>query len=727
MVKSIVPAIESVAKMYKDLGSDKASDALWGLIRIVGIVGLLAVAIEGLTMLGKGTSILSLVGISLVLLALGSVIKNIAKTLSTLSDVENLDELIKFTTVIGIVIGVLVLLSGVLGIIAGPTGAAAILAIAGVIVSVGLSVYLAAQGFKTLQEALENVINYLPMVVDKLLEFFSSIHDHKDELVEGIKETVGFMFEGFNAAITEWLIGVKTYIPMWIEAVLDAFIETCNGFALAVVKKGPGVIEAVDNVAMAMLYFMSLVTDKFKQEAKDTFKDVILWTTKHTVPDNIAENLYDAAGHTRGPSAEEYKEAVESAAEDGKKAGETTAQYFYDNYYKGANDRAKDYDSEENSNDFFKSLINTDKLPDWAKDVVGNDIDNIDGAYLKNKFVEKIGIGDITSEDLANAIDLGDTSKISDAIGYQIDDSTFANMFEGIDWEAEDATEQALEKINNFDMESNDILSNWAGDTGELAFDNLASGMEAKKEVVIKVCGEIQEDALEKIYEYEPSFYIAGKYCAQGFADGLSDDDSKKKTYNNISELVLDTRNKLAETAKINSPSKVFAELGRYVVLGFAQGIFDLSNVATEATEGVGEESISALQMILNRLFDTTIENMDTNPTITPVLDLSQLEEGIGSMNGMLDNNSSFGLAFGNATSYNNGLSAKFAGMKVQNEYDGTNVVEAVNSLRTDINEIKAEITTLGFYVDGKQMATAIADPMSSALNKIAVNTGRGV
>ena len=96
-------------------------------------------------------------------------------------------------------------------------------------------------------------------------------------------------------------------------------------------------------------------------------------------------------------------------------------------------------------------------------------------------------------------------------------------------------------------------------------------------------------------------------------------------------------------------------------------------------------------------------------------------------MNGMLDNNSSFGLAFGNASSYNNGLSAKFAGMKVQNEYDGTNVVEAVNSLRTDINEIKSEIATLGFYVDGKQMATAIADPMSSALNKIAVNTGRGV
>ena len=138
-------------------------------------------------------------------------------------------------------------------------------------------------------------------------------------------------------------------------------------------------------------------------------------------------------------------------------------------------------------------------------------------------------------------------------------------------------------------------------------------------------------------------------------------------------------------------------------------------------------EGSQALQMILDRLFDTTMENMDISPTITPVLDLSQVEAGITSMNGMFDNNSSYGLAFGNATAYNNGLSAKFAGMKVQNEYDGVNVVDAVNSLRNDISEIKTAMGTLGFYVDGKQMATAIADPMNSALNKIAVNTGRGV
>ena len=733
LLRSISPAIESISKVYSSMGYENAKNALFALMMLTGVISVLIMGMQAIASTNKG-SLLPILGIAAVILSFSLMISTIAKALLKLNEMDSVD-VIALSVTIGALIGVLTLLAGAIAILAGPTGAIALLSVAALIISVGLSVYLAAQGFKALQEALQNFVDYLPTVVIRLLEFFSLIHDNKDELIQGIKDTVGFMFEGFNAAITEWLTDLKTYLPKWIEALLDAFTELCNGFAKAVAKKGPGVVDAVDNAANAMLYFASLVVQKFQEKGKNLFKSIIPWIGKQISPHN--ETLQKGWGEAFGVDTtttlvdpEALAQQTKQAVEEGTKAGETTAKYFYDNYYKSAANTAKDYDSSENSDDFFKSLINTDKLPDWAKDIVGDKIDNIDSSYLKDKFVEKLGIGDITSEDLANAINLGDTSKISEAVGYQFDDSTFANMFEGIDWEADNATEQALERINNFDMESNDILSNWAADTedtGDLAFENLANGMEAKKEVVIKVCGDIQEAALEKIYKYEPSFYVAGKYCAQGFADGLSDDDAEKKTFNNVAELVLNSRNKLAETAQIKSPSKVFAELGRFVVLGFAKGIFDLSNVATEATEGVGEESISALQMILNKLYDSAIENMDTNPTITPVLDLSQLEEGIGSMNGMLNNNSSFGLAFGNAASYNNGLSAKFAGMKVQNEYDGTNVVEAVNGLRTDIEEIKAEISTLGFYVDGRQMATAIADPMSSALNKIAVNAGRGI
>jgi hypothetical protein len=213
----------------------------------------------------------------------------------------------------------------------------------------------------------------------------------------------------------------------------------------------------------------------------------------------------------------------------------------------------------------------------------------------------------------------------------------------------------------------------------------------------------------------------------EGFSMGLVDKDPMEMTIYNVADLVRRAQLSLCKEAEIKSPSRVFMRLGEFVTMGFAQGITNLSSAAEAATQDVGESSMTSLQSIIDRIYNTTMDDMDTSPRITPVLDLSEVESGISTMGGMFNGNNSFGLAFGARNGFNDNLAARNLAMDVQNDYDGTNVVDAINGLRQDITGLQEAMSNMGFYVDGREMAKAIADPMNNELNDISLRTGRGV
>ena len=187
-------------------------------------------------------------------------------------------------------------------------------------------------------------------------------------------------------------------------------------------------------------------------------------------------------------------------------------------------------------------------------------------------------------------------------------------------------------------------------------------------------------------------------------------------------------KEKAMKVSQSASPSKVFAKIGSYFTMGLAEGVLSLSGLAEDATEEVGENAINAMRTILDRIFDTTMSGLDTNPTISPILDLDQLEKGLNDASSMLNGRkTSFGLAFGASSAYNNNLANKFAPVETDNGYDNSDVVDAITGLRQDVNGLKSAFEGIGFYVDVREMAKAIANPMNDELNDISLRTGRGV
>lgn len=729
LIKSLTPSIEAVSKVYRDLGSEKASDSLWGVVRIIGVLGLIIIAIQGLASMGKSTSFLSMAGLAVVILSMSFAIKTLTNSIEKLSSIET-SKITAIATAIGVLLGALMIVATVLAKVAGPIGTLGILAIAALILALGAAVYFAAKGFKYFGETLIEFVNSLPGMVDSLLAFFKKVDENGDEIKRGIVNTVTLLIEGAVDGLIAGLKSITASIPILIDAVAEAIVAAMNGAADAIVKQAPAIKDAMIRLRNAFMYAVGVAIFGESQEQS-------LWKSfgelgKIQAEEAIKEKLGLAekeTGHHRGEAQKKLNELKDSVEKTASDDATVVAKCYRDAYERQMAEEQSETDDPLGLGGF---LEDDDTVNKAVNSRIGKKIQkelNVDlsGGFNVTEFTSglenSLGASFGTIKDTYLS---GDMTQFAKESGYNISYEQFQGMVDG----AMDGKGDVVDVFNQIDWEvgnAEDDTAEDAFDAGELWSQNLADGATSKKQAVIDASAEIQDAVLEKINSYKPKMYDAAVNLVEGYNLGLHDETTRVKAYRSVAELGNRTQDTLKAILGERSPSKKAMTIGEFFVQGFAKGILNLSGAAETATEDVGEESMSALQMILNRLFDTAMENMDVSPTITPVLDLSQVEAGITSMNGMFDNNSSYGLAFGNANAYNNGLSAKFAGMKVQNEYDGTNVVEAVNGLRNDITEIKAEIATLGFYVDGKQMATAIADPMSSALNKIQVNTGRGV
>jgi hypothetical protein len=85
----------------------------------------------------------------------------------------------------------------------------------------------------------------------------------------------------------------------------------------------------------------------------------------------------------------------------------------------------------------------------------------------------------------------------------------------------------------------------------------------------------------------------------------------------------------------IGSPSTLMAWVSEMNVAGLVKGIDDHGKKAVDATAGLGSDMVSAMGKTISGLGDLISGDMDMNPTITPVLDLSNVRNqasGIGAI-----------------------------------------------------------------------------------------------
>jgi tape measure domain-containing protein len=95
----------------------------------------------------------------------------------------------------------------------------------------------------------------------------------------------------------------------------------------------------------------------------------------------------------------------------------------------------------------------------------------------------------------------------------------------------------------------------------------------------------------------------------------------------------------------VASPSKKFAELGRWSMVGFAEGLKKYSHLGMSSAADMGMSTISTLKNVISAISDVINDNADLDPVIRPVLDLSDVEAGSLLINDLLSKNKGINVA----------------------------------------------------------------------------------
>ena len=233
---------------------------------------------------------------------------------------------------------------------------------------------------------------------------------------------------------------------------------------------------------------------------------------------------------------------------------------------------------------------------------------------------------------------------------------------------------QAIDNCQNLvtsinDMANSDIsgikgMSNVLSEAGENAVNSFiqaftgASGKarQASERLVMSIMQGINSkvgslvnsfrNALSKmiavVNSYQGNFKNAGGNLVSGFANGITTSTFKAAAAARaMAEKALTAAK---EALDINSPSRAFYKIGDYAGKGFINAFDDYGTRSYKAGAAMAEKAKSGLSRAIAKVSDVLANDIDNQPTIRPVLDLSNIKNGAGAIGSMLGMEPSIGL-----------------------------------------------------------------------------------
>lgn len=180
---------------------------------------------------------------------------------------------------------------------------------------------------------------------------------------------------------------------------------------------------------------------------------------------------------------------------------------------------------------------------------------------------------------------------------------------------------------------------------GQTTMTNLIAGIRTKNQLAKDAFVQIINSCLTAIRNKYTDFYNAGKYLVEGFAAGIT-----ANTY--MAEARARAMARAAAAAAeaeldINSPSKVGYRIGGFFGMGFVNSLIDYSDKSYDAGASVAKSAKEGLRNAVSKIGDFIENGIDSQPTIRPLLDLSDVTEGAGRLSALLSRNQAMKISAG--------------------------------------------------------------------------------
>lgn len=169
---------------------------------------------------------------------------------------------------------------------------------------------------------------------------------------------------------------------------------------------------------------------------------------------------------------------------------------------------------------------------------------------------------------------------------------------------------------------------------GQAVMTNLIAGIRSKDQTARDTFVQIVSGCLTAIRNKYTDFYNAGKYLVEGFADGIT-----------VNTYLAEARARAMAAAAAraaereldeHSPSKVGYRIGDFFGLAFVNAISDYADKSYKAGTNMAAAAKNGLSNAISKIREFVDGEMEVQPTIRPVLDLSEVRSGAGRLTAIL-------------------------------------------------------------------------------------------
>lgn len=228
----------------------------------------------------------------------------------------------------------------------------------------------------------------------------------------------------------------------------------------------------------------------------------------------------------------------------------------------------------------------------------------------------------------------------------------------------------------------------------------LAIGIQAQVNQAVNAANYVGASAANGSGQAYTSFYMNGINLGRGLVLGMN--AMQQSAYNSGYALGQAAVRGEKDGQKSHSPSKLTIQAGKWLGEGLIIGMNAMESKTYGAGKSMGETAFDSIRSALSGMNDIIDSDMDTTPTIRPVLDLTNVNATAGKLNGLFTDPAFTPLAnlraIGNISARNN-----------QNG-NSDEVVRAINRLGKSLNNVGNTYNSINgvTYDNGSEISNAV-------------------
>lgn len=228
----------------------------------------------------------------------------------------------------------------------------------------------------------------------------------------------------------------------------------------------------------------------------------------------------------------------------------------------------------------------------------------------------------------------------------------------------------------------------------------LAIGIQAQVNQAVNAANYVGASAANGSGQAYTSFYMNGINLGRGLVLGMN--AMQQSAYNSGYALGQAAVRGEKDGQKSHSPSKLTIQAGKWLGEGLIIGMNAMESKTYGAGKSMGETAFDSIRSALSGMNDIIDSDMDTTPTIRPVLDLTNVKATAGKLNGLFTDPAFTPLAnlraIGNISARNN-----------QNG-NSDEVVRAINRLGKSLNNVGNTYNSINSvtYDNGSEISNAV-------------------